>query len=184
MNDLKEYKWFQWSKIFSLIAFIKEDDVLLFLILRPILDHILGSKKDKLFSPVFVYRWGMSNAICDLVLYLQSEGLNISWIYPSTTPSQYLIKNGIRSTVFYSITNQKPVYFSKVLDGYDRYGSIWDLGGKFRVKQIHLFCWALWSLSVKFFSKRGNHEEHLQSKCGWISALHNSLLYPVIRYLL
>ena len=35
-------------------------------------------KKDKLFCPVFVFRRGMSNAICDLVLYLQSEDLNIS----------------------------------------------------------------------------------------------------------
>ena len=52
------------------------------LILGPILDHIFGPKKDKLFCPVFVFRRGMSNAICDFVLYLQSEGLNISRIYP------------------------------------------------------------------------------------------------------
>ena len=32
----------------------------------------------------------MPNAICDLVLYLQSEGLKISWIYPGAIPFQYL----------------------------------------------------------------------------------------------
>ena len=52
---------------------MKEYDVL-----GSILDHIFGPKKDKLFCPVFVFRRGMSNAICDLVLYLQSEGLNIT----------------------------------------------------------------------------------------------------------
>ena len=36
----------------------------------------------KLFCPLFVFYRGMSNAICDFVLYLQSEGLNISRIYP------------------------------------------------------------------------------------------------------
>ena len=46
---------------------------------RAYLDHIFGPKKDKLFCPVFFFfRRGMSNAIYDLLLYLQSEGLNIS----------------------------------------------------------------------------------------------------------
>ena len=68
--------------MFFLIACIKEDDVLTFLTLGPILDHVFGPKKDKLFCPV--------NPICDLVLYLKSEGLNTSWIYPGTIPFQYL----------------------------------------------------------------------------------------------
>ena len=83
---------------------MKEYDVL-----GSILDHIFGPKKDKLFCPVFVFRRGMSNAICDLVLYLQSEVLKIS-IYNSIP----VLKDGIRNTVFYSVTNRKPVYFSKV----------------------------------------------------------------------
>ena len=65
-------------RCFFLKAYIKKDDVLTFFILGPILDHSFGPKKDKFFCPVFVFRRGMSNAICDLVLYLQSEGLNIS----------------------------------------------------------------------------------------------------------
>ena len=116
-----------------------------FLILGPILDHIFGPKKDKLFRHVFVFRRGMSNAICDLVLYLQSEGLNISWIYPGTIPFQYL------KTVFaiqystLSLTGSQFIFLK-----WD--GSIWDLGAKFREKRIHLF-WKFWSLSFKLFLK-------------------------------
>ena len=148
MNQLR---W--WSKLFSLIACIKEDDVLTFLILGPILDHIFGPKKDKFFCPVFVFRRGMSNAICDLVLYLQSEVLNMSWIYPGTIPFQYL------KTVFaiqystLSLTGSQFI-FLKCNE------SIWDLRGKLWQKRINLF-WAFWSLSFKFFFKKGNYEEHL-----------------------
>ena len=46
---------------------------LTFLILEIIFDHIVGS--------VFAFRRGMSNAICDIVLNLKSEGLNILWMY-------------------------------------------------------------------------------------------------------
>ena len=38
-------------------------------------------------------------------------------------------------------------------------GSIWDFGGKFRLKVINLF-WTFWNLLFDFFFKRGNHEEH------------------------
>ena len=82
-------KFSRWSKIFFLIASIKEDDALTFLILGPILDHIFGPKKDKLFGPVFVFQRGMFNGICDVVLYLQSEDLNNSWMYSGTIPFQY-----------------------------------------------------------------------------------------------
>ena len=122
------------------------------LILGPIFYHIFSVKGDKLFCRVFVFRRGMSNAICDFVLYLQSEGLNISWIYPGTIPFQYL------KTVFaiqystLSLTGSQFIFLK-----WD--GSIWDLGGKFRQKRIYLF-WASWSLSFKFVFKRGNHEEH------------------------
>ena len=43
--------------------------------------------KKKSFLP---YRKSMPNVICDLVLYLQSEGLEISWTCPGTVPFQYL----------------------------------------------------------------------------------------------
>ena len=43
-----------------------------------ILDHILGPRNDIFFCPKAVFRKGISNTICDLVLYLFKEGVNIS----------------------------------------------------------------------------------------------------------
>ena len=63
---------------FFVIGCIKEDDVLRFLIVGPILDNIFGPKEHKLFGPVFVFRRDVSNASCDVVLYLQGQDLNIS----------------------------------------------------------------------------------------------------------
>ena len=68
----------------------EEDVVLIFLIPEFIYDYIFGAKKDKLFCPVFVFHKGMSNDICDLVLHLLCENLNILLIYPGTIPLQYL----------------------------------------------------------------------------------------------
>ena len=106
----------RWSKIFFLIACIKEDDVPTFLILGAIFDHIFGPNNDKHFCPVFAFRRGMSNAICDLVLYLQSEGLNIKWIYPVTIPFQYL------KTVFaiqYSTLSLTSLFFESEMNRYE-----------------------------------------------------------------
>ena len=139
------------------------------MILGSTLDHIFGPKKVKLFCPILVFRRCMSNAICDLVLYLQSEDLNISWIYPGTTPFQYL---KMVYTIQYSTLSLIAIKFNFLKCS----GYVWDLAGKFRQKWIHLF-WASWSLSFKFFFKRENHGEHPLSKCGWINALHNRLLY-------
>ena len=89
-------KWWylvcRWSKIFFLRACIKEDDVLTFLLLGSVLDHIFDRKKDVLFYPIFVFRRGMRNGTWrDLKLYLQNKGfVNISWIYAGTIPFQYL----------------------------------------------------------------------------------------------
>ena len=43
---------------------------LTFLLLGFILDHTFGPKKDNLSCPVFVFRRGMSNVICDPILYI------------------------------------------------------------------------------------------------------------------
>ena len=82
---------------------------LTFLLLQFILDHIFGPKKDNLFCPVFVFHRGMSNSICDLVLYLKTKGLKISWI--SRCSSILVFKNGIRNTVFYSVSSWTSLYF-------------------------------------------------------------------------
>ena len=39
-----------------------------------ILDHIFDLKKDNLICFIFVFDRGMSNGICDLIVYLKSEG--------------------------------------------------------------------------------------------------------------
>ena len=57
---------------------MKKDIVLTLLILGFIFDNIIP------FLPVFVFHKSISNTICDIVLYLQSESLNISLIYPGT----------------------------------------------------------------------------------------------------
>ena len=117
----------------------KVADVLTSLMLGPILDNIFGPKKDKFFCPVFVFRRGMSNAICDLVLYLQSEGLNISWIFLGTVPFKYLKTVFAVQYTTLSLTGSQFIFLK--CDG-----SIWDLGGKFRQKRIHLL-WDFWSLN-------------------------------------
>ena len=57
---------------------MKEAVVLTLLALGFIFDHIFGPKKYKLFCPVVVFCRVTYNVVCDLVLYRQSEGLNIS----------------------------------------------------------------------------------------------------------
>ena len=112
-------------------------------------DKSFGPKKDYLFCLVFVIRRLMPNAICDLVLYFESEGLNIPWIYWCT--SILALKSGIRNTVFYSVTRSKLFYFSKLW-------SVDTISGA-RQKRIYLF-WSFWSLIFSFYLKRRNHEEH------------------------
>ena len=69
---------------------MKEVVVFTFLVLRLVLVHILGPRKDKVRCPVLVFRRGISNAICDLVLYLLYGGLKVSLIYDGAIPLQYL----------------------------------------------------------------------------------------------
>ena len=43
-----------------------------------VLDHTLGPRNEILFCTIVVFHRGISNAICDLVLYLLKEGVKIS----------------------------------------------------------------------------------------------------------
>ena len=88
-------------------ACIKENDVLTFLILRLFFfwTIFLTLKRISFFTQyLFFAEVYMPNAICDLILYLQSDGLNISWI--SRYNSIPVLKNGIRNTVFYSVASR------------------------------------------------------------------------------
>ena len=112
-----------------------------------IFDDIFGPKKNDLFCPVFVFHRVMSIGILKYKLYFKSESLNISWI------SRYNSILGL--TIQCSTLSRAGFNFIFLICD----GSIWDLGGKFRQKQIYLF-WVFWHLIFKFFSKRGSHEKH------------------------
>ena len=79
--------------------------------------------------------------------------MNISWY--NSIP---VFKNCIRNTVFYFVTNRKPVFFLK------SDGSILDLGGKFRQKRIHFFeLFEIWVLnsSLKEETVKSIHNENV-----------------------
>ena len=100
-------------KYFFLIARIKEDDVLTFLILGPILDHIFGPKKDKFFLPCICFP--QRHVQCHLWPCAISAEWSLKHVMNiSRYHSIPVLKDGIRNTVVYSIINRKPVYFSKV----------------------------------------------------------------------
>ena len=77
---------------------------LTFLLLGFILDHIFCPKKDNLSCPVFVFPRGMSNGMCDPVLYHKSEAQTFHE-YSGTVPLQYL------RMIFAKTTS---LYFSKM----------------------------------------------------------------------
>ena len=133
------------------------------MILESILNHIFGPKKDKLFCPAFVFRRGMSSAISDLVLYLQSEGLNI-WIYPGTIPFQYLKTVFVIQSSTLSLTGSQFIFLK--CDG-----SIWDLGRKFRQNEYICFeLFEVWILnfSLKEENMRNIHDQNLAELAHYI----------------
>ena len=125
--------------------------------LGPILDHIFGPKKDKLFWPEFVFRRGMSNAICDLVLYLRSEGLSISQICPGTIPFQYL-KSVFAIRI---LLCQKPEASLFFLSAIDRYEISEENLGKSEYICFELFdVWVL-NLSLKEETIKNIHDQNV-----------------------
>ena len=66
-------------------ACVKEPVVFTFLVLYLILVHSFSTRKDKTYCPVFVFRRGICNAICDLVLYKSYQGLNLPSICDNMT---------------------------------------------------------------------------------------------------
>ena len=104
-----------------------------------IFDHIFGPKKDNVFYPVFVFHRVISNGISDFVLYFKNEGLSISWV--SRGNPILLLKNVLKIKCSPVSLVGRNLIFLK------RNGSIRDLGGKFRQKQIYLFG-AFWGRSI------------------------------------
>ena len=58
---------------------VKEDVVATVFMFELTLFQIFGPKNDIPFCPLIVLQRDISNAICDLVLYLFREGMNISF---------------------------------------------------------------------------------------------------------
>ena len=129
-----------------------------------IFDHIFNPKRDNLLCPVIVFHRGISNGISDFIL---KHFMNIPLQFHSGT-SKWCSTLSLAGCNFIFPKND---------------GSIGDLGGKFKQKQIYLF-WVFWSLILNFLCERGNHEEHPQSKCPCISAVPNSFLSAGIKYML
>ena len=69
---------------------MKKAVVFTLLVLWLILVHIFGPRKVKACCSVFAFGRDISNAICNQVLYLLYEGLNISLIYEAIILFQYL----------------------------------------------------------------------------------------------
>ena len=85
-----------------------------------------------------------------LVLCLQNEDLNISWIYP-TVPFQYLkIVFAIQYSTL-SLTGSQLIFYS-ALDRCD----ISDVN----LGKNEYICFELFEVFFLFFFKIGNHEEH------------------------
>ena len=114
-----------------------------------IFDDIFDPKKKDLFCPVFVFQRGMPIGILKYILYFKNEGLNISWI------SCYNSILGLK--MFFTIQCSTLSLAGRNFIFLICDGSIRDLEGKFRQKQIDLF-WVFWSLIFNFFFKRGSHD--------------------------
>ena len=82
--------------------------------IRVYFNHFFGLKKYTCFCHVSLIRKNMYSAICDFALYLQSTGLNISWIM-FWYNSILVLKNDICNAVSNTAISWKRIYFSKVL---------------------------------------------------------------------
>ena len=132
-------------------------------------DYIFGSKKDSLFWHVTVFRRGKYNSICDTRSPRKSKNrLNTSLFQHSK--AVFVIQCSTESHMIF-LNGNELIYQ--------------DFWGKFRSKRIHLFfntAFVVWFLN--FSLKEENMRDVDKSKCGWISALHNSLLNEWVRNVL
>ena len=111
-------------------------------------------KKIKL---VPVFRRSISNGICDLVLYLLYEGLNIL-IYEGTIPVRYL--KAVVATEDSALSETGSQFISRKW-----IVPIWEREDRSKNRLIHLSC-AAWSLSFRILLSRGNHDAQLSPKWG------------------
>ena len=120
-----------------------------------------------LFIIVYYSLLFLSNTICDIVLKLLYERLSISLIYDGTIPLQYLKNSScFEVSTLPEIGNQ--YMFLKWV------ALMWERGVKSKQRRMNLFC-SVRSFFFRFLLSRGNLDVQLESKWGWIKALHGNL---------
>lgn len=109
-----------------------------------------GTRKDKTCCPVSFLCRDISNAICDLVLYLLSDGWNMSWIFDGTIPFLYLKIEVAMQASDLSGTGSQFIFLKWA-------ASMWEPGGKSKQRRVHLF-YAVWNLCFRYLLRSGNQE--------------------------
>ena len=113
-------------------ACVKDFVFFTFLMLRFILVHIFGPRKDHSSCPIFYFHWGRSSTICDLVLYLLYEGLNMTLIYGGTSSFLYLKTVVAMQDSTLSETESQFISLKWAAPMLDR-------GGKSKKRRMHIF---------------------------------------------
>ena len=133
------------------------------------MDHTLGLQNEILFGLIAVFGRGISNAICDLVLYLLKEGVNISstWIIVSWFQNLKTVV-AVQSSTLYSTGSQFTLIKCKA--------EMWVCAERSQQYRIH-FLWAIWNLFLNALLSNGYHDVQHLSKCDGIRALQSRLLY-------
>ena len=108
-----------------------------------------GPVKDKL-AVLFYFRRGISNAICDPVLYLLRKGWNMSLIHDGTIQFQDL---KIVVAMQYSTLSETGSQFIFLKWA----APTWERGGEIKQRRMYLFCPVL-SLCSTFLLRRWNHD--------------------------
>ena len=134
-------------KIYLFRVCVKKAVVFTYLVLWLILVYISVPEKTKHVA-LFFFRRDISNGICDLVLYLLSDGWNMSWIYDGTIPFLYLKIVVAMQASDLSGTGSQFIFLKWA-------ASMWEPGGKSKQRRVHLF-YAVWNLCFRYLLRSGN----------------------------
>ena len=152
------------TKLFTFKVFLKF--LLRARILSTVFLHTFSPRKSNACCAVFVFHGGISNVICDLVLYLLHERLNIPSTNDSTMPFHHLkIVVTMHDSAVWETCSQ--FILSRWIAPMRERINVDQCRSK--QKCTHLFC-AAWSLHFRFLLSRGNHDVKMWSKWSWIIA--------------
>ena len=134
-------------KIYLFRVCVKKAVVFTYLVLWLILVYISVPEKKNML-PCFFFCRDISNGICGLVLYLLSDGWNMSWIYDGTIPFLYLKIVVAMQASDLSGTGSQFIFLKWA-------ASMWEPGGKSKQRRVHLF-YAVWNLCFRYLLRSGN----------------------------